>query len=253
MNSHEPTTSSSNRLSLTIDLRLVVGALLLVIAVMFFIWKPWSNAPAESRTVEVTGEAKVTAKPDEFVFYPNYQFTNADKNVALAALNKKSDEVVTKLKELGVQESKIKTNSSGYDYPLYVQEGSGDVTYTLQITVVTASLEAAQKVQDYLLTTTPTGSVSPQAGFSDSKRKELENKAREQATKDARAKVERMSDNLGFKIGEVKSVTDGSGFNTLPIRGREMAATAVDDAKSLAVMPGENDLNYSVTVEYFIK
>lgn len=250
----ENTSSSTRKVNLTVDLRMVIAALLVVIVAMLIIWKPWSTSGTSSRTVEVTGDATITAKPDEYVFYPSYQFKDADKATALAALTKKSDEIVAKLKQLGVDDSKIKTDSSGYDMPMYYDTESKDATYTLQLTVTVSKLDLAQKVQDYLVTTNPTGSVSPQANFSEGKRKELESQARDKATKDARAKGDQMAKNLGFSLGKVKAIQDDSGFgDVFPMASRGMAANAEDTASSLTVQPGENDLSYSVTVTYFIK
>jgi len=250
----ENTNSSARKMNLTVDLRLVVAVLLVVIVAMLIIWKPWSSGGTSSRTVEVTGDATITAKPDEYVFYPNYQFKDADKAVALENLTKKSDEIVAKLKALGVDDSKIKTDSSGYDMPMYYDTESKDATYTLQLTVTVSKLDLAQKVQDYLVSTNPTGSVSPQANFSEGKRKELESQARDKATKDARAKGDQMAKNLGFSLGKVKTIQDDSGFGDVFPLARGAMMSAEDTASSsLKVQPGENDLNYSVTVTYFIK
>lgn len=248
-----PPQHNHNRSKLAVDLRWVIIVILLIaIGVMLFLWKPWDNTTSD-RTVEVTGEATVTAEPDEFIFYPSYQFANANKQAALEELTKKSNEVTEGLKKVGVAENDIKTNSGGYDYALLPE--SKDTTYTLQLTVTVENLELAQKVQDYLTTTAPTGGVSPSPTFSDAKRKELESKARSQATEDARAKAEQSGEKLGFKVGKVKSVSDGSGFNLLPFRG-EGAAVATDSAAnsgSFELHPGENELPYSVTVVYYIR
>jgi hypothetical protein len=219
---------------------------------MLLIWKPWSAVGADARTVSVTGEATVSAEPDEYGFYPTYQFTDDDRDAALATLTKKNEDVVSGLKKLGVEDSRIKTNSSGYDLPSFrgEPEGGGKPTYTLSLTVTVADKDLAQKVQDYLLTTSPSGSVSPQATFSDNKRRELENQARDEATKDARAKAEQSAKNLGFKLGKVKEVTDGSGFGVFPSRD---GATTAEDKAQLTIQPGENKLTYSVSVVYFVK
>lgn len=244
----------TNKRSFNVDLRIIVGLLLAIIVAMLLLWRPWSGTGTSDRTVQVTGDAKITAVPDEFVFYPSWQFKNADKDVALKELTTKSDEVTKKLKELGVADSKIKSNANGYDNNLYIERGDSS-TYTLQLTVTVDNKELAQKVQDYLVTTSPTGSVSPQASFSDAKRKELETKAREQATKDARSKAEQMGKNLGFKLGKVKTIDDGSGFNTIrPSDARGMSvAEDKANATQLQVQPGENELPYSVTVTYYIR
>src|SRR5690242_20000979 len=105
--------TNRQRMSLSLDYRIVCLLLLAAIAAMLFIWKPWHKATTD-RTIEVTGQATITAKPDEFIFSPTYQFENADKQAALAQLTAKSNEIVTKLKSLGVADSKIKTNSDSW-------------------------------------------------------------------------------------------------------------------------------------------
>lgn len=242
-----------NKRTLTVDLRIIIGLLLAIIVAMLLLWRPWSEPDTTDRTVQVTGDTTLKATPDEFVFYPSYEFKNSSRDVALKDLSTKSDEITKKLKELGVADNKIKSNSSGYDYYMRTDDTT---TYTLQLTVTVGNQEMAQKVQDYLLTTAPTGSVSPRANFSEGKRNELEAKAREQATKDARAKADQMGKNLGFKLGKVKSIDDGSGFNIgrpYDLDGATSLSVEDDKASSLQVQPGENELPYSVTVTYFIK
>lgn len=239
--------------TLTLDFRIISIVLAMVVVAMLAIWMPWKNAGTSDRTITVRGESTVSAEPDEYVFYPTYEFKDTDKDVALANSTKKSEEVVAKIKELGVEDSKIKTNASGYDYPLYPERTDDETTYTLQLTVTVDDRELAQKVQDYLLTTTPTGSVSPQATFSEEKRKQLESEARDEATKDARSKADQSARNLGFKVGKVKSVEDGAGFGGIvPLRGTSVGSSE-DSTTSLAIQPGENDLHYSVTVIYYVR
>jgi uncharacterized protein YggE len=249
----------SQKLNLTFDLRVVVGILLLAIIVMTLIWKPWSGT-ASTRTVEVSGESTVTATPDEFVFYPTYQVTKSDKDAALKEMTDKSNAVTAGLKDLGVADSKIKTNLNAYETTtLMYDTGSGkDQVYNLQLTITVANKDLAQKVQDYLNTTTPTGSITPQASFSDKTRRSLEAKARDEATKDARKKADQMAENLSFKVGKVKEIRDGSGLDAIPYSTRDMSissepAQAAGSEASLAVQPGENELNYTITVVYFIK
>jgi len=253
---------ANKKLNLNIDLRIIIAVLLVAIAVMLFIWKPWvSAAPVTDKTITVTGETTVTAKPDQFVFHPRYQYKNASKDVAIAELTKKSNEIVAKLKSLGVDESKIKTNSSGYDYSSYYDSASKTSTYTLSLTVTAGDSALAQKVQDYLITTSPTGSVSPQASFSTKKRKDLQNQARGEATKDARAKADQMAKNLGFKVGKVKSVDDDGGLGgDSPMYAADSVSSAnkvgvTDDSLGLSytIQPGENDLSYSISVVYYIR
>jgi hypothetical protein len=240
------------KLNFSLDWRIASAVLAAVIIAMLIIWQPWQASDSD-RTVQVTGESSLKAVPDEFVFYPSYQVKNSDREAALAELTKKTDEVVAGLKDLGVPASGIQTSSSGYDLS-YPEGGDDETTYYTQVTVTVDNQELAQKAQDYLVTTGPTGSISPQYGFSDRKQKELEARARDLATKDARAKADQMGENLGFAVGKVKSVTDGAGFGGGPIPFDARASEIVPDSSlSLKLSPGENELSYSVDVVYFIR
>lgn len=245
---------SSRKLSLSFDYRIIVILLVAVIVAMLAMWRPWSTAAgASDRTIEVTGTATVSERPDEFVFYPTYEFDNADKAAALEQMTTKSNEVVAGLKKLGVADKNIKTNSDSWSYPTTKIDGETTTTYTLRLTITAGSDELAQKVQDYLVSTVPSGTISPQATFSEAKLKEVESKGRDEASKDARAKAEQSAKNLGFKVASVKSVSDGSGFGGVyPLMERD-AMTDSATSSSLSIQPGENELTYTVTVVYYIR
>jgi uncharacterized protein YggE len=250
----EPT--NKNKHSFSIDLRVIILLLLLVIGGMIAVWKPWNSATSSDRTVTVTGEATISQEPDEYTFYPTYEFKDTNKDTALASLTKKSEEIVAKLKELGVASSKIKVNADGYDYKLYYfNEDTNQFTYTLRPVAIVGDKEIAQKVQDYLITTSPSGQVSPQAGFSDALQKTVEDKARDEASKDARAKADQSAKNLGFKVSKVKSVSDGTSYGGIePYFGRDtVVSSEAPKDTSLTIQPGENELVYSVTVVYYIR
>ena len=52
-------------INFSVDLRIVIIVLLVIICAMFVIWKPWTPAKSDSRTVKVTGDATVKAEADE--------------------------------------------------------------------------------------------------------------------------------------------------------------------------------------------
>lgn len=241
------------KLNLTLDYRYVSLALLALLAGLLAWTRPWSATLDDNRTVSVSGEAMVRAIPDEFVFYPMYENKNADSQAGLAALSKKSDEVVAGLKKLGLSDEQIKTSANSYDKQFYPETaGDDEQTFTLQLTVTASSKEQAQTVQDYLLTTGLTGSISPYADFSDAKRKELETQARNEATVDARAKADQLAQNLGFKVGKVKTIEEQSGFGG--IMPMDVSVRSSDDSASsnLSVQPGENEIAYTVEVVYYL-
>src|SRR5262249_19017389 len=141
---------------------------------------------------------------------------------------------------------------SGFGGYTYYFGADSTYTYSFQLTVTVDNKDLAQKAQDYLVSTTPTGTVTPQANFSETKRKQLEAQARDEATKDARAKADQSAKNLGFKVGKVKSVEDGTDTGRIVPLGASAPTESVATDNKLAVQPGQNDLNYSVTVVYFV-
>jgi uncharacterized protein YggE len=243
--------ADKKKLNISLDYRLLC-LVLVAILIGLVIWlRPWSAPGNNDREISVSGESVIKATPDEFVFYPSYEVKNDDRQTALNTLTQKSDDIITGLKNIGVTDEQIKTSSSDYDKYTYIEPTEGVPTYTLQLTVTVASQEMAQKVQDYLLTTSPSGTISPYSAFSTEKRKELESQARDEATIDAREKAEQSAENLGFKLGKVKSIEDQSGFGgVIPL---DTPATMEDSARSsLSVQPGENEITYTVRVVYYL-
>lgn len=252
-----PKSSNKLNVSLALDLRIVVVILALIIVGMIALWKPWNTAPTNARTVQVTGETTIKSEPDQYTFNPSYQFKNQDKTAGNAAASAKSNEVVIAIKKLGVAEKDIKTNITSYDDYTRSGAASGDYVFALTVTIVIAKKDLAQTIQNYLITTNPQGTITPVAGFSEAKRKLLESQARDEATKDARAKAEQSAKNLGFKIGAVKTVSDGSGFSTGPMPYAADGAASTSELKAIAssapIQVGENELPYSITVTYYLK
>lgn len=232
-----------------INYRFASYILLLVILGMLAAWRPWDN-PKSDRSITVSGEAAITAEPDEFVFYPTYSLNTK------AELDTKSSDVVTGLKKLGVADSKIETSANKQDYRILIApEPGGSGTYSLRLAVTIGDMRLAQKVQDYLATTGASGAITPHAAFSANKQHNLEAKARQQASKDARNKADQSAKDLGFRVGAVKTVDDSGfddGVQPFAIEKEANSQTATDDTK-LTIQPGEDSLTYTIEVTYYIK
>ena len=246
----------SINISLNSIYKILTTILFLTIVGMLLVWQPWKSALNQDRSISVSGEATVKAVPDQYVFNPIYEFKNEDKAKALAEQTDKNNQIIAKLKELGIKDADIKNNASGYSNSYSVEPASPErTTYNLSLTITVSDKDLAQKVQDYLITTNPQGQVTPQAGFSESKRKELENQARDEATKDARSKAEQIAKNTGAKLGKVQSIQDGGGFGQpIPALYEDSVARSSSATKqSIQIQPGENELNYAVSVSYYLK
>jgi uncharacterized protein YggE len=236
--------------------QILCATLVLTIIVMLAIWQPWyANVRATDRTISITGTSTITTTPDQFVFSPSYTFANTDKQVALAELSAKSVGLVMKLKSLGVASKDIKTNAdSSYGYGYYAPVYDGRDAYTMNLTVTTHDIALTQKVQDYLVTTSPTGAVTPNASFSSTEQKALKQQARDSAENDARTQANQSAKNLGFKVDAVESVIDSGLGSGIPIMYDNKAGSIAEPTiqSAIPVQPGQNDLSYSVQIVYYI-
>lgn len=231
----------------------VINTLLLVgiLASVLLQWQPWDPAlSANTRKITVTGMASTEATPDQYQFSPIW---TRDTTTEITALN---DQVITKLKELGVKDTQIKNNASRYGSPevYYSVPTEGKQKTTLSITITVKDKDLAQKVQDYLVTTDPSGSITPYPSFSSSKQKELQVKLRAEATKDAKQKAEQTAEGLGAKVGKVIEISEGisGGFYPMPVAISD--ASGVSSAKdSISVQPGSDEYSYSVTAIFTLQ
>lgn len=223
---------------------------------MLAIWQPWKNSTDNFKnSITINGNSVVEAEPDEFIFNLYYEASGDTQQAATEALNKKVNEVTDKVKELGIDEKDITTDTSS---SLYVSpEDDASKTASTSLTIKTLSKEIAQKVQDYTQTTDATGLVSPYANFSKTKRDELENSARDKAIEDAKQKAEKTANSLGRKLGKVISFTDMKDGLVLPMPYEESnnssSAAPLDDSvsnESTKIYPGQQEVEYSVEVVF---
>jgi uncharacterized protein YggE len=246
-----------------LNLKFLVVALAVIILIMFGLWRPWEEADA--RTIEVTGEAELTAEPDEFIFNVTYQKVARDQKTAIAAVSALGNEVASRLKELGVEEKKITTNvssnsSGGYEPEMPVvddkrgdkrQNDDSSFVAVFNIRVVVNDKALAQKVTDYIATTPTEHAVTPEYTFSSKKRQELEAKARSIALLDGKKKALETAKALGVELGKVQKVSEVKwGGGIVPLEGQAIRS---DATSSPIVFPGEQEIRFSVTITYKIK
>lgn len=242
-----------NATTITINFRLVSLLLLIVIGVMLMIWRPWGTL--NSRTVTVSGEATVKAAPDEFTFTLQYVEEAKTSSAAIDAVSKRGNAIVARLKEIGVPEASMKTSvSTDEGYPLYGRTaGTVGALYYLNMTV--GSQELAQKVLDYIVTTSPVYGVSPQSTFAKETRTKLESQARAKALADARTKGQQTAEELGGKLGRVVSVSEPQwgGPVALTAEGKVVSSDQTEPLTAPKLLVGEQDVTYMVQVVFRLR
>lgn len=242
-------------LSIKINAWIICAVLVLTNVITLGFWQPWANRPISSRTIAISGSTTIEAEADQFVFNPYYQKKGKDKAAINTKLSALARDITSKIKALGVEDSAIKTDVNSDQYDIYYGNQSDNTTYTLYVTITIKDKGLAQKVQDYIVTTSPSGSITPQISFSIKKQQELETQAREEALKDAKTKAEASAKQLGAKIGRVVSVTDNTngGVSPLPwMNATDMVSpdSTKSSSPSYSIQPGLNEYRFSIEVTY---
>jgi uncharacterized protein YggE len=245
-------------INLKINAWIVCAVLLVANLITLGFWQPWSNSAISDRTIIITGSTVIESEPDQFVFSPYYQKLGTDKTAINTELSALADTITTKLKELGVGDSAIRTEVNSYEYSIYYGGSPEDATTTLYVTVTVKDKALAQTVQDYIVTTSPSGSITPQISFSTAKQKTLEAQAREEALTDAKAKAEASAMQLGVKIGKVVTVSNNNYYGVYPMWMSSSTGSSDAEVKSpsstssYTIQPGLNEYSFSIDVTYEI-
>lgn len=247
-------------ITIKINAWVICAILLIANLVTLSLWQPWVDNSVSDRTITITGTTTIEAEADQFVFSPYYQREGSDKVVINAELSDLAKAITTKLKELGVEDSAIKTDVNAYDYSIYYGGPTNEETATLYVTVTLKDKVLAQTVQDYIVTTSPAGSITPQISFSVAKQKVLEAQAREEALADAKSKAETTANQSGAKLGKVVSITDNiyGGVTPMPwimdagIKSSDSSISSSAES-SYSIQPGLNEYTFSINIIYELK
>lgn len=245
--------SSKQSMLVKVDFRIVSIVLFLALAVSVFVWKPWTSSEP-TRKITISGSATIKATPDEYQLMPYFEFTGERAKASTDAATMASG-VTANLKELGVKDEQISSNTNSYNKYTITGSDSGEDTLTLSYTISVTDKAIAQKVQDYFLNTAAKGQLSPQASFSEETQKKLEAEARQKAIDDAKSKASKSAGQVDAKLGKVLAITDDSSGGMMPYAISSGAAEAVDikSSVSIPVQSGQNEFTSTVKVEFQLR
>ncbi|MNJ83514.1 oxidative stress defense protein [compost metagenome] len=216
---------------------------------------------ASKPTVTVNGTSKGSIVPDMTEL--NIHLSSVKMNMADAtkAIGDQTQQFLKILKQLGFQESDVKTtNYSASKNRVYRQNGAIDSGYVVSqnLTVKFAYSQATlQKIAARF--SEAKDPIDFNIGFylSDALREKTEAELQAKAVADARKKATNLSTAAGVKMGAVKSIIYGSESYGPPVYyksadNRMFAEAGLSDGVDLRFAPQEIELQESVTLVWFI-
>lgn len=210
------------------------------------------NVTENGNTVTVSAVGKVSVVPDMAEISFGISTEDTDVKSAQSKNSQDTQKVIDKLKELGIDESSIKT--SYYDiYPQYDYDADGGNQisgYNVSTTLTVSDL----KISD-------AGNIISQcvdAGINNmnnisyfcSTYDDAYNEALTEAVKAADKKAEILAEASGKTLGGTKSITEGYQNTTYEYRNTKSASFEAAAGTDAVIMPGETDVEANVTITY---
>jgi uncharacterized protein len=207
-----------------------------------------------SRTITVTGTGRVSARPDVADLRLGVTFTEATVEAARAAGGRALNEVLARLRALGIADRDVQTSivsvNPQYDYS---REGKPPRLAGYTITnLVAVTVRDIAKVGEAIDAALAAGATSvDRIAFRVADPSGLESEARAAAVVDARAKADSLAAAAGVSIAGVAAILEAGAAIPFPSSFPEMAKLAAQDA-STPVEPGVNEITASVTIAFLL-
>ncbi len=235
------------------------GSALFVLALLYFF--PWRNITwgkivmGTERTVTVSGyaESQVTNQIAEFSAGVNV--VNDQKEKAVEEVNAKISELTKNVKDFGIDEQDIQTQSvSVYQQQEYIERktvpGQWGAGTTIVITL--RDVTKASALTDLLTRSGATNVYGPSFRLDTSKKNEDGLTAA--AMDNARLKAEEIARAGGAKLDKVVSVIEGESVRNQAYPMYALSSKAVDEsARGAALETGSTTVSKTVTVVWSLK
>lgn len=209
-----------------------------------------SITTTKTNLFSVSGTGKATGIPDTAQISIGVTKTALTVASAQDQTNTAANKIIEDLKKLGVNDKDIKTTNysvnPNYDYSRGGQNITGyTVAQTLAVNIT--PIDIANKVIDTAILdgANIVGGIS--FTFNEKTKKELENKARNEAVKMAKEKAESLSRATGIKLGKIVDVQESGNFEPRPFMMTQSLETKSADTQ---LQPGENSITINITLSY---
>lgn len=212
------------------------------------------QAAQYKNTISVSGEGKVSAKPD--IGQVNLSVVSESKTVAVAQKDntEKMNKIIKAMKDLGVEEEDLKTTNYNVSPNYQYHDGKSEIIGYQIAQTLEVKIRDLEKVGDILNQAAVAG--ANQVGslsFTFDDPEKLNTEARQKAIDNAKTKAQDLAKALGVSLGKVVSFSESSYGQPTPMYyANEALGKGVDSAPTPEVQTGENEINISVSLSYEI-
>ena len=207
----------------------------------------------EPETITVTGEAKSIQKNQRASFSAGVDSVLVDKDKAVKEVNTKVEELIKVVKNFGIPEEDIKTQSlSVYQQEeSYYEEGvqrnrKGQWRVSNSIEIVLREVGKASELATLLTSSGATNVYGPNFSFEDTS--EAKKDLFKAAMDDAKEKAAMLAKASGREIGKVVSIVEGGNYSSSPFSAVKMNEGMGGGGSPIEI--GSETVNQSLTVVF---
>jgi uncharacterized protein YggE len=210
------------------------------------------------RTLSVAGTGQVSLTPDIAYIYVGVHTENPSASEAMAENNSRTQQMISALKEAGVDEKDIRTTNFSI-WPMDKYDPStnlptGQKVYSVDNTVYVTVRDLA-KLGDLLDTLVTAGANTINSiAFDVADKSEAVKEARAQAVKDGEAEAKQLAADAGLTLGEITNISFYEGSPTPYMDGYGKGGGGGEAvAMAVPIQPGQLMLTVTVNMVYEIK
>ncbi|MDD3998576.1 MAG: SIMPL domain-containing protein [Candidatus Shapirobacteria bacterium] len=229
----------------------IIGTVILVLILAWIVpWERinWGRITWQTpEVITVIGEAKSQEKNQIANFSAGVMAQDMDKNKAMTEVNTKMNDLVKAVKDFGIMESEIKTQSLSYYQEPKGGQNPGQWQVNNTIEIILRDINKATDLADLLAKSGANNVYGPNFMMDDTN--EAEKGLYDAAIKDAKDKAESIARASNRILGKILSVSDGVGSNVIyPMYARDGAGGG-----GMSIEPGSSTVYKNLTVTFELK
>jgi uncharacterized protein YggE len=213
----------------------------------------------DTNTLSLSGSATTMVKPDKVTVSLGLETTNRTADVALAANSKIMNQVLDRLKAIGVRDNETSTSSfnisPNYNYSQASSTASEITGFTVSntIQIQSANISNTSKWIDTAIDAGANTVDRIDFALSDKKLQETKTNLIKQAVQDARVKADIVASAAGVKIVGIRSISLNEIAiqppNPVPLAKQSLGA----EARPTPIMSGQEEVATTIDVVFLIR
>jgi uncharacterized protein len=230
-----------------------------LIVVLAMVLSACGTAPAQARTLNVSGNGTVYLTPDIAYIYLGVHTDDPDLTNAVNKNNTQAQSLVDALKKAGIDGKDIQTSNfsvytngnTGID-KLTGQPTSAGTNYSVDNSVY-VTMRDLTKMGKILSTAVSSGANSINSiSFDVADKTAAMVKARQKAMANANSLAGELAQTAGVKLGQIQNVSY-SDNSSMPYSGMGGGGGASAPNASVPIQPGQTEISVTVSVTYALK